>query len=109
MPEMTPKNGDRPEKDGWREQTPEFYKFSEAGQELIGRMVATGSIPIRDTEVRTYTLEVAPGQNVRFLGGVGLDAIMETVPMGQEIKLLFTGLEKTSQGYMVKKFRLWVK
>ena len=97
------------ESQDWKEQTPAFYQFTEVGQELVGVLVAIGMIPIRDTEVKTYTVEHSPGNLAKFLGGVALDTIMENVQIGQEIKLQYTGKEKTAQGYQVKKFRLWTR
>ena len=93
----------------WNEQTPEFYQFTTPEQELVGVLVSRGMVPMRDAEVLTYTLEVEPGKRVKFLGGVSLDSMMEPIEIGQEIRLIYGGKEKTSTGYQVKKFRLFTR
>ena len=85
---------------------PEFYKFQEPGQTLIGTLIATGSTEIQGVDVNTYTVRTEGGL-VRFLGGASLDNTMTDIPMNTKIKLSYVGKVRTGSGREVKKFQLW--
>jgi len=94
--------------EGWREVTPEFYEFKEAGQELIGILSGRSMINIQGTEVSRWVVNTPNGM-VSFLGGVSLDPLLEGIEMGTLIKLIFQGLQPTAKGTSVKTFRVFVK
>ena len=99
---------DKEKEDKWKEVSIDFHQFTQDGDELIGELVDKDSLTIRDAEVGKYTLLLADGKKVAFLGGIQLDPLMADIDVGTKVRLSYLGRVPTSSGMKVKTFKVFV-
>jgi hypothetical protein len=91
-----------------KEITPEFFQFTDKGQEVEGKYAGYGEIQINGVTVRKHAIQrTSDGKVINFLGGVQLDQILSTVKDGGEIALVYDGRTTIAKGFQVKKFKLF--
>lgn len=93
----------------WEEISVDFYRFVNVGDSITGVLTSKDVTTIRDNEVGRYELEKPDHKRIAFLGGVQLDRLLDSVSVGEEIRLVFQGKVKTGGGTEVKTFKLFHK
>lgn len=91
----------------WRSVGSEFYKFEKKGQEVVGVLVAKGTIGIKGQETTRWEVQTPEGL-VAFLGGVSLDIMLNKIDTGTMIKIVYKGKVKTLGGTQVKEYDVFV-
>ncbi len=104
-----PKQSKQQPNDGFEEISIDFHRFEKENDMLEGEVVGKDTITIRDADVGKYTIQSPDGKRTAFLGGVQLDPLMEDVEVGDTIRLIFMGKQKTSGNTEVKTFKLMRK
>lgn len=92
---------------GWEEKTAEKITFDHTllNKEVVGKIISVGSAG--RLEVNTYTLEQSDGKLITFLGTTVLDKILNDEE-GSLVKIVYTGDVKTTGGFSVKQFKVYV-
>ncbi len=92
----------------YKERTPQFFQFKEEGDEIEGVLLGVSDTVVQENDTKRYTVQTVDGLNA-FLGGTQIDALLEGVEVGTQIKLQYTGTTKTASGRTLKQFRLWTQ
>ena len=81
--------------------------FTAEGQSITGKLTEKGTQTIMGREVGRYVLanDVA---NIVFNGSVQLDEAFREAAVGEMIEVIYKGTAKTSNGFSVKLFEVYV-
>src|SRR4030042_402406 len=95
--------------DGYYEISVEFFQFKTEGDKLEGRLIDKSHTRIRGNDIGKYNM-ICGVRRVVFLGGVHLDELLSSVPVGSEIFIQYTHKELTGdKSYELKRFKVFVK
>lgn len=103
-PRMSKLGLERRSKMGWEKKSAEKINFEEEGMITEGRVI---SIQPSNLGVNSYTLSCEGGVLVSFLGTTVLDRLLSD-ELGNVVKIKYLGDMKTSRGFRVKQFEVFV-
>lgn len=83
------------------------FSFTEAGQEIIGRLKAIDEINLYDREVKRAKIATKDGLKT-FLLTTQLENLLSGVPLNTIVRIQYQGERKTQRGARFKVFKLWV-
>lgn len=83
----------------------QFLKLDTPGQTFQGTLVGRDAINLGGNSTYRYTLE-ADGATYRMNGTDQLDDALADAELGTEVEIKFIGLERTLNGYEVKKYEV---
>jgi hypothetical protein len=88
--------------------TPEFKRFEEQGDSVLGRLTHVETVSNREdgSEFNQYLFDTDNGPVKFMLGSAGDHEIGSQMKIGGVYYVEFQGKEKTSRGYQVNKFNV---
>lgn len=97
----------------WRTLENNFVSLKVKGDTVEGKLLEKGEQMFRRPDgemypVGRYQLQDDAGLVRTFLGSAQLDTLLISVEIGQYLKIVCTGTEKTSSGYNVKTYKVEV-
>ena len=85
------------EGNGYEKVEADIFRFEKEGDEIRGKLIAKEDSMSYDNKV--YKIETEDGLRVVF-GTTVLDRIMESIEVGSELKIVFTGVKESKEkGY----------
>lgn len=85
----------------------QFIRFDTEGITYTGELTSKEKQMFRGKEVGRYTIKNESG-SMAFNGTDQLDKALANAEVGQIIEILYLGEEKTSEGFDVKRFEVYV-
>ena len=90
----------------WKRVGERQVKFTNVGDSITGELLSTEQSALG---VNYYHIQQDDGEIVGTLGSVGLDNQMESVAVGDKIKIVYGGMIKTKGGQRFKNFDVFVE
>ena len=95
--------------EGWKKASPDFVQFEEVGQHYAGKLISKGVVNFPNGDVGRYTLEDDEGNLIAFLGGAVIDRVLDTIEIGTDVYVEYTGDERTAANQTVRLFDVFTR
>ncbi len=92
----------------WNKVETEFWNPENAGDEISGVFVGL-QVDVGENKSNVYTVEVEKGKNINFWGATVLDRKMNSVKVGQEVKVVYLGKVSPEGGREYKDFDVFFR